>query len=220
MSQYPITSTHLSRALDLVTQQHAGDTVLSLTFGREVALDRAYRFLLSMARHALPDQAIDDFAITSYWIPGTWDLPANVIAFMAPWDSGIYPGDIVESEDPDLSLLPVRWCILDWRVANPERIVPSTMITVYPDHPIRREQDLARTDMLPLWFRQSNGTLGVPIISNDFDCLPDTITRIRATTLKVVVHVSSPIRRCRRLLISNLFSGPTMAPINDRLHCP
>lgn len=193
MSEQHMASTPLSRALNLIDHQHAGETVLSLTFGREVALDRARRFVMSMAQLSpVPDLPVDDFTAFSYWIPGTCDLPANAIAFIAYWYSGMYHDNVIETEIEELPSMPMRWCVLDWRVTDPNRIIPSTMHIPYIEKPSRREAELSRTDMLPLWFRQSSGELGVPILGDsNFYCLPDTITRIKATTLKVAVHVSS-----------------------------
>lgn len=92
------------------------------------------------------------------------------------------------------------------------------MIFPYPGVPKRMEIELAKTDMLPLWFRQINGNLGVPLMGGYFDCLPDVLSRVDATTLVVVLHVSVHVSSDRRQLTLPM-SGAIMTRLNGRSAC-
>ena len=58
---------------------------------------------------------------------------------------------------------PVSWCVLDWRIADPARVIPQEIVVPYGNRPAHQELSMNKTDMMPVWFRQLNGALGVPI---------------------------------------------------------
>ena len=105
--------------------------------------------------------------------------------------SDIDIADVVETEADDPLRTRHRWCILDIRVPDPAHIIPATIIVPYSQQPTRIDAELDKTDMLPMWFWQANGSLGVPISANNFDVLPDKFTRVNASSLKVGFSVSS-----------------------------
>ena len=179
-----------------IAREHLGDTVLSLTFGPGVAGDRALRQVLPMAERANQPMPIQDIVKTSYCKPdhtGKFPrgLPLGSIAFMVHNDRDIHFSDIIETEDTSQHTRS-HWCILDVRIREPWRIIPATILMPYSHQPTRLNSELDKTDMLPLWFWQSNGSLGIHIAADNFDCLPERLTRVEASSLKVAIHVSLP----------------------------
>ena len=181
-------------ALVAIALEHAGNTVLNLTFGIAVAGDRALRQVLPMAKRANIPMPIQDVVKTSYCksdhtgrLPR--GLPLGSIAFTVYNDCDIHTSDVIEAADT-FRHTQSRWCILDVRVPDPSRIIPATILMPYSHQPTRLNSELDKTDMLPLWFWQSNGTLGVRITAEDFDCLPGHSTRVEASSIKVAIHVS------------------------------
>lgn len=184
-------------AMVAIAREHAGHTVLNLTFGPEVAGDRALRQVLPMAERANKQMPLQEVVIRSYCRPNYMGqlphgMPAGAIAFMVHENSGVHPRDVIEAIDTAHNARS-RWCILDIRVADPSLIIPATILMPYSQQPTRLNAELDRTDMLPLWFWQNNGTLGVPISATNLDCLPDKPTRIEATSLKVAICVSRSV---------------------------
>ncbi|KZV67027.1 hypothetical protein PENSPDRAFT_755218 [Peniophora sp. CONT] len=190
-------SSPTARALEFVFWEHYCDNVISRTFGREVALNRAIRWVLDSAeaRHELRHLPTDVFVVQSYWrpAPGATGVPqalgADVIAFNTEALDNIHGGDIIQSTSEDLETgrrSTNHWCILDVRVADATRIIPATIVIPYADsQPSRCDAELDNTDMLPLWFWQHDGSLGVPITAPSFDCLLDLSTRVVGTSLNI-----------------------------------
>lgn len=181
-------------AMMVIACEHAGHTILNLTFGPEVAGDRALRMVLPIAERANQCMPIQELVTRSYCRPDSSGrlprgLPSGSVAFMVHDNSGIHFSDTIEAASATQTARS-RWCILDVRVANPSRIIPATILVPYAHQPTRLNSELDRTDMLPLWFWQTNGTLGVRINSTTFDCLPDKPTRVEASSLKVAICVS------------------------------
>ncbi|KZV71588.1 hypothetical protein PENSPDRAFT_751683 [Peniophora sp. CONT] len=181
-----MSDSQIGRAIICIAHEHTGDTVLGLIFQREVAGDRAIRVVFDIVRGSTQqDLPIDAHVLESYWPQGATSrgMPSGAIAFRALEGNSIHPSDIVETiGNPQLTRQ--RWCVLDVKVTDPARIIPATILVPYAQQPNRCNAELDKTDMLPLWFRQTNGTLGVPIIA-DFSCLPDTPSRVTASSLKV-----------------------------------
>ncbi|KZV66136.1 hypothetical protein PENSPDRAFT_689250 [Peniophora sp. CONT] len=181
-------------AFMVIACEHTGNTILNLTFGAQVAGDRAIRLVMPLAEHAMAKYTkqrtpIHELVIRSYCRPDIsgnlpQGLPPGAIAFLAHEDSGIHPSDIIETANAARS----RWCILDVRAQDPTRIIPATMLFPYALQPTRLNSELDRTDMLPLWFWQHSRSLGIPITASNFDCIPDRPTRIEASSLKVALH--------------------------------
>lgn len=163
------------RALIQIANEHSGNTVLNLVFGREVSGDRASRFAFTMASRVMPqDVAIDVFVARSYWRPGSGPqcayvlVPTGAITFTVHGASLVHDSDIIQVEAYHHQHANVRLCVLDVRVTDPTRIIPATILVPYADSTIRLNKELDRTDMLPLWFWKPNGTLGVPITSGSW----------------------------------------------------
>ncbi|KZV67021.1 hypothetical protein PENSPDRAFT_667332 [Peniophora sp. CONT] len=187
----------MGRALILIATEHSGNTVLNLTFGRAVAGDRAIRWVLDAAEEAnleLRQLPIDLFVGLSYGRPGdTARVPgervADVIAFDIQALDHIYGGRTASStsnsSEPALQSMKRSWHILDVRVTDTPRIIPATIVIPYAKQPSRCNTELDNTDMLPLWFWQHSGALGVPITANNLDCLSESPSRIMGTSLKV-----------------------------------
>ncbi|KZV71590.1 hypothetical protein PENSPDRAFT_751685 [Peniophora sp. CONT] len=178
----------IGRAIICIANEHAGDTILGATFRSEVAGDRAIRVVFDLASGAdiqlLP---IDLLVCISYWRPGATGagMPTGAIAFEALKGNDIHPSDIVATQPDGLHNTRRCWCVLDMRVTEPVRIIPATLLVPYVQQPSRCNAELEKTDMLPLWFWQVNGSLGVPIIADGFTCLPETPSRVKASSLKV-----------------------------------
>ncbi|VDC00984.1 unnamed protein product [Peniophora sp. CBMAI 1063] len=182
-------------AFMVIACEHKGDTVINVTFGPQVAGDRAIRLVVPMAEKTTAKRTvhrtpIHEVILRSYCQPDSrgnlpQGIPPGAIAFAAHEDAGIHYSDIIETADAART----RWCILDVRVPDPTRIIPATIVVPYATQLTRLNSELDRTDMLPLWFWQKNSELGVPIAESSFDCLPDRPTRIEASSLKVALHV-------------------------------
>ncbi|KZV66149.1 hypothetical protein PENSPDRAFT_100091 [Peniophora sp. CONT] len=181
------------RALIQIANEHSGNTVLNLVFGREVAGDRASRFAFIMASRAMPqDVVIDIFVSRSYWRPGgsaqyPYRIPTGAITFAVHSTSLVHAGDVIHVEAYDHRHANTRLCILDVRVTCPTRIIPATILVPYVESSIRLNRELDRTDMLPMWFWNGDGTLGVPITSGSFDSQSNTATRVEVASLKVAL---------------------------------
>lgn len=188
-----------NQAYITVAMESVDATILSCTFNRIVALDRAKRSVsFASSRADPPGQAVDSVVIAHPHC--SWDanlgfvpyvLPEGAIAFSSYTGEGMsQSGDIFEAV-PTVPGLPNRhWCILDVRVLDPTRIIPATILDPYPTQPGRRQAELNKTDALPIWFWKADGSLGIPITTYDFDNLLEKDTRIRGTSLKVGFWVS------------------------------
>ncbi|VDC05367.1 unnamed protein product [Peniophora sp. CBMAI 1063] len=187
--QFPISAHDLARVY--IKMEHIGATVLKCTFGDDVALDRAERFVFAAADRAIQaGQTEDVFVSRSYYSwraaeYAPYGLPPDAIGFDASHAGQTSASDVFETLPDALGLPFPRWCILDVRVPDPTRIIPARMLNLYLSQPIRSQSELQRTDMLPVWFWNNDGSLGIPITAPTFDRIPDIPTRIHATSLKV-----------------------------------
>lgn len=83
------------------------------------------------------------------------------------------------------------WCALDLVDFEPWFIVPSRLFTPFEDTK-RSEITLQQTDMMPIFFRQSDGGVRVRVaVDADYDTIPEAPTRISAKSLKVTLSVRS-----------------------------
>ncbi|VDB98589.1 unnamed protein product [Peniophora sp. CBMAI 1063] len=99
------------------------------------------------------------------------------------------------------------YCIADMLAIYPSHVIPSRLFIPYGPGTIRRDLALQRTDMLPIFFRRTDGGVGITIHNADIsvNALLDDPTRITATSLKVFLHLInySPIERQIQLRTSS-----------------
>ncbi|VDC02996.1 unnamed protein product [Peniophora sp. CBMAI 1063] len=148
------------------------------TFGAAAALDRLKQFALA-TYHPLGHH------LSYLYVPlGLPPAPGSAVLLQA--QAGIN-ADTTEIQLPNGYLMP--FCTIDIIAVRPSHIVPSRLYTPYAGTR-RNRSSLQRTDKVPIFFRGVDGGVGVRISSNaDFHNLPDTPTRISASSLKVVLNL-------------------------------
>lgn len=195
-----------------VASRHTGNTVLSLTFGADAAIERALWLIIPLVRRMNKlDEPISTLILNSYRPRQAFDssspgLPAGSIAFVVPEDSAIHRSDIYSFKDPSSSSVE-QCCVLDIQVQNPTRIIPTD--TVHVPRALKNLRFLKMgVDMLylPLWFiHQDELAVGVSITAETYDSIPDTPTRIgEGTQLKIKLAVSSHLGLLNTHLLINV----------------
>ncbi|VDC00994.1 unnamed protein product [Peniophora sp. CBMAI 1063] len=199
----PHSSGHASMASRaLLTQVHHG-SVLSLALGSpDVVVDRvirlAYRSWKSATgQHTLP--TFDAYLQAAYMHRGFlppqaahYGLPHNVVLFFAYNEAGFHETDIVWSRDDDVAEAYRwrRWVVMDVIAPQPHLIIPFREPFIpYQGNAARMEAALNKMDVLPVWFTQTNRTVGVPVdAANEILALlpPNrTFGRSQAHTIKI-----------------------------------
>ncbi|VDC00454.1 unnamed protein product [Peniophora sp. CBMAI 1063] len=181
------------------------NSVISLTFGYQSALERVFRLIHPAYANFLPFDAFISFStIRAAHLPG---LPYNTIGLFAYDDLNIHPVDKLLL-DTGLPGPPAPYCILDLIAHEPSLIIPSRLFIPH-EGSNRKEAFLQRTDMLPIFFARSDGGFGVRIDSNaDFDMLLDSPTRVTAHSLKVLLHLINYPSYEKQIQLRNTAASP------------
>ena len=188
----------------LVNHVHHG-SVIALALGSpDIVVDRVLRLAYRSWKAASGTQALptfDAYLQTAYMhrgslpaIPGPYGLPHNAILFFAYNEAGFHETDIVWSRDDDMPE-PYRWrrwVVMDIIAPQPHLIIPYREPFVpYSGNAARMEAALNKMDVLPVWFVQTNRSVGVPVTGDIQGLLPHdrSFGRSQAHTIKIKFSV-------------------------------
>lgn len=171
------------------TLNRISDGIVARTFRDAVALDRLKRF-------ARPTYYVDlggsyeAYVLTNLQLSSLPGSHLNAMAFGAYDLLRLHPSDKISLEVARCPGWCSDFCLVDIIAANPFHIIPSRLFVPYAATQ-RSDTVLQRTDMLPIFFRRVDGGVGVPVtVNGNYETIPDSPTRISATSLEVVLNVS------------------------------
>ncbi|VDB99270.1 unnamed protein product [Peniophora sp. CBMAI 1063] len=152
-----------------------------------------------IARSFSPPDALDRFKRLTHPVRAHLDITWIDQALGLPQTPGwpvllyAYPELIVDDADTteiqlhDGTVVP--YCTVDIIAVRPSHIIPTRLFRPYAG--LQRSESVSQnTDMLPIFFRSSDGGVGVPLNAGDhYASLPASLTRISAYSLKVVLNL-------------------------------
>ncbi|VDB99982.1 unnamed protein product [Peniophora sp. CBMAI 1063] len=164
------------------------NSVIARSFNIGTALERVRRLGLTVHRRTNSTTSLDHFIISSLgnaWMPG---LPPRCIALCTYSALPLHDSDQA-IPDPFGVGWQLSYSAVDLTSHEPELIVPQHLFTPF-EGTKRSESALQRTDMLLLFFTRSDGGVGVRVAADaDYEAIPDTPTRVSATSLKVTLRL-------------------------------
>ncbi|KZV66128.1 hypothetical protein PENSPDRAFT_755920 [Peniophora sp. CONT] len=123
-------------------------------------------------------------------IASRYGLPVGAIVFFAYQEANFHETDIVWIRDDDMpeAYRWRRWVVMDIIAQHPHLIIPfHGPFIPYSGNAARMEAALNKMDVLPVWFTQTNQTVGVPVTGDIQALLPHNrvFGRSQAHTVKI-----------------------------------
>ncbi|VDC07337.1 unnamed protein product [Peniophora sp. CBMAI 1063] len=200
--------------MDYVQAYIGVSSFLSLSFGPDVAWERANRFVYASYTRWHPPGIVPHDPSQALFAPiqPSFGVPSHSILFAISTALSTLHFSDIRWQSHDGGQTFSRYCTLDMIAPSPSHVIPSRIFRPYNGTRRRGAATMENTDMLPIFFTQTNGLrVGVSIAeSADLSVIPDVPTRITRSTVKVLLHLRNYGLEETQVRLRNNTTGPNV----------